>query len=97
MALKVFWTSDATESFNSAISYLESNWTDKEVRNFVKATDRTIVLISNFPRIFRRSAKKNIHQAVITKQTSLFYQVEKKHIELLLFWDNRRNPKSLKL
>jgi hypothetical protein len=41
---------------------------------------------------------KNIRKAIIDKNNSLFYQVDKKNrrIYLLTFFDNRQNPKKLK-
>jgi len=42
--------------------------------------------------------QKNIRKAIIDKNNSLFYQVDKKNrrIYLLTFFDNRQNPKKLK-
>ncbi len=98
MALNINWTPKAKETFLVIISFLESNWSEKEVSKFVSATDRIIGLISLFPNLFSQSGKKkNVHRAVISKQTSLFYRVKKGEIELITFWDNRRNPKSLKI
>lgn len=94
MALKVFWTKRAEKSFQKVIEYLQENWSEKEIRNFVKKTFTIINYISERPRMFPYSPQQDIYNAVITKQTNLIYRiVEDKQIDILFFWDNRQNPK----
>ena len=40
---------------------------------------------------------KNIRKGLVTNQITLFYKIKpgKGELELLIFWDNRQNPKSL--
>ncbi len=45
--------------------------------------------------MFPLSEKENIYKCVIVKQVSLYYRINKNQIELLRFWDNRRNPEKL--
>jgi hypothetical protein len=44
--------------------------------------------------MYKAAGKEEIRRAVITKQTSLFYQIDEESnlIALFSFWDNRRNP-----
>jgi len=98
MALSVVWSQKARQTFLEIINYLQTNWTDREVNSFVKATDRIVDLASTYPNLFSLTGKKkNTHRSVISKHTSLFYRVKKNRIELITFWDNRRNPKLLKV
>jgi hypothetical protein len=56
--------------------------------------------IKRNPGIFPVSAKhKEIRRAVVDKNNSFFYQVDNynKKIYLLTFFDNRKNPESLRL
>ena len=49
--------------------------------------------------MFKASSKnKIIRKGFVNNLVSLFYRVkpQKKEIELLLFWNNRQNPKKLK-
>jgi plasmid stabilization system protein ParE len=98
MALKIRWTPEAEDNFESIINYLVHEWTEKETRKFAKKTQKIILQISNNPKMFKASGKEEIRKAVITKQTSLFYQIDyaANLITLLSFWDNRKNPESLK-
>ena len=49
MALKARWTEEAEETFKAVIEYLENNWTEKEVRNFVRKTNEVIKQIEIHP------------------------------------------------
>ena len=42
MAKKVIWSSRAIASFDKIIDYLEKEWTEKDVRNFIFKTQKTI-------------------------------------------------------
>jgi plasmid stabilization system protein ParE len=98
MALKVRWTPEAEDTFDSIINYLEKEWSEKEIRKFAQKAQKIIHQISENPKIFKSSGKEEIRKAVINRQTSLFYHIDEKTnlITLLSFWDNRKNPENLK-
>jgi plasmid stabilization system protein ParE len=95
MGFKIIWTIPALNSFQQNIDYLNENWTEKEVFAFTEKVNDILHLIREQPELFRKSSKyKNVHRAVVMKQITLVYQVKprKREIELLIFWDNRKNP-----
>src|SRR5437868_9281823 len=96
MTLKIFWTPDAEKSFQKILLYIEETWTVKEKEKFISKSQKVFHLISVYPGIFKKSFKKNIRLALITKHTILIYRVKKQSIEFLLFWDTRQNPAKLK-
>ena len=55
-------------------------------------TDFALDQISTFPESGISTKKETVRKVVITKQTSLFYEIFNGVIELLHFWDNRQNP-----
>ncbi len=93
MAKEIRWTTEAEVTYQKIITYLEENWTDKEVSNFINTANTVIFFIAENPLMYRQSNKKNIHEALITKHNLLLYRVKPNHIELLTFWDTRQNPK----
>ena len=93
MAKEIKWTIEAENTFEKVIEYLNAEWTERKVANFINATNKTITYISENPLMFRQSKRQNIHEAVITKHNLLLYRIKPKHIELLTFWDTRKNPK----
>lgn len=94
MAYQIRWTPEAAETFETIIRYLNENWSEHEIINFVRKTNHLLTQISLYPEMFKASSKKPIRVANITWQTNLFYQIEEveKTIILLSFWDNRQNP-----
>jgi len=96
MASVISWTPEAEFTFNNIIEYLNAEWSEKEVRNFVRKTINILELIAEYPNLFKASKKKNIRIGLITKQISIIYRVKKNKIQLLSFWDNRQDPDKMK-
>lgn len=57
------------------------------------ATDKTIRHISLNPEMFRKSNKIDVREALITKHNLLLYKIKRETIDLIAFWDTRKNPK----
>lgn len=96
MIFAIKWTSKAQDSFTEIVKYLHENWSNKEIDNFVFKVQKKLNVISINPKLFQKSDKKSIHRVVITRHTSLYYRILNSEIHLLLFFDNRKNPKSRK-
>ncbi|HEY0245559.1 MAG TPA: hypothetical protein VGC01_08360 [Mucilaginibacter sp.] len=92
MNLPIAWTDDAQETFDLTVNQIENKWGGRSAAKFVRDTYKTINNISIQPYLFAASHSTNIRKAVITKQTSMFYEVHSAHISILFFWDNRQEP-----
>ena len=92
MSLAVFWTDEAHETFDSIVLFIETKWTTKESATFVKHAQKVLNLIAGQPYMYKASINNSVRQAVITKQTSVFYEVHHDFITVLYFWDNRQEP-----
>ena len=92
MALNINWTAEAKQTYGNILEYLQEEWSIKEVEVFIERTENLLLIIAQQPYIFKASAYKQIRQAIIGKQNSLFYLVKNNGIFLLAFWDNRQNP-----
>ncbi len=96
--MEVIWSPKAQKSYIRIADFILENWSKKEVKKFSDITSATILKIANNPQLFIASKrKKNIRKGFITKHTSLLYRIKSDSIELLFFWDNRQDPKKLKL
>lgn len=95
MAYKIIWSPEAEKTFEDIISYLENNWSKKEIKKLILKMEEVISLLEQNPYLFRGSEKISIYEALIGKQNLLLYQVveSKKKVELLSFWDTRQDPK----
>jgi plasmid stabilization system protein ParE len=92
MSLKVFWSEEATETFDSIVIFIENKWSERQAETFVKHTKRILSLISDQPYMYKASIENNIRQAVISPQSSMYYEIHDTYITLLFFWDNRQDP-----
>ena len=83
------------KSFDSIITWLQSNWGEHSVSLFVKKVYEFLEIISEFPEIGSlENTDLNIRGFVIVKQITIFYQVRNEKIIILNFYDNRQRPKS---
>ena len=79
MALKIVWTKRAIAGYAGIITYLEEEWTEKEVRNFVRQTEEFFKLLSEYPEILQKTKRhKNVRRGPINKQTILTYRIKPK-------------------
>ena len=90
----VKWTQKADESFEEIIEYLNKEWSGSEVSNFARQTLETIDVISLFPQSFVQDENSGFRKARINNVISLIYLEKQEHIELLYFWNNRKNSSS---
>ena len=85
----------AIKGFDKIIAYLQENWTDREVANFIGETDRFLEALSTHPDILERSAKnKNLHRGPLNPLTIVTYRVKplKKEIEIVNIRGARQKP-----
>jgi plasmid stabilization system protein ParE len=95
---KIDWSDEALNNLDSTIDYLTTNWTDKEVRNFYKKLDGKLNIISKNPLAFPATyLKTNVRRCVMSEQTTIYYEIKTECIILLSLFDNRKDPKSIKI
>lgn len=99
MKYNVIWSPDALTTFDDRLHYLRINWTEKEIENFKQLVQEYLIVLEESPYIGSVPGKqKNIYIGLIIKPVSLIYRVmdSKREIELVLFIDNRQNPKKIR-
>ncbi len=100
MVDKVEWSVKAQESFESIVTYLEKEWTQREVVNFVNRVNEKLELLRSFPRLGNaNSRKRNTYRTLVHKKITLVYHFKpvRNEIVLITFWNNLQDPKKLKL
>ena len=98
MAVIIKWANEAKKTFDKNISYLKEEWTEREIKNFVKQTNYIISRIAAYPEMYPASRKNSkIRMGAINKHITLYYRYysSKKEIILLTFWHNKQDPKKL--
>jgi len=96
MNYKLDWTFSAENSYAEEIDFIYLKWNLKEVLKFEKIVETELERISRNPTLGVLRFKNN-YFVVISKQTTLFYRINNSilSIELLLFWNNLKNPEDL--
>ncbi len=92
MSLAIAWSDEATETFDSIVLFIEIKWNEKQAGIFVKHTQKILSLIANQPYMYKASINNNVRQAIISPQTSMYYEIHDTYITILFFWDNRQEP-----
>ncbi len=95
MVNKIEWSVKAQETFDDIITYLEKEWSQKEVINFINLVSRKLELLRRFPKMgIPNKNKKNTFRTLIHKKVRLVYHYKpiKKEIVLLTFWNNLQDP-----
>jgi len=96
MALTIEWTETAEAQLDNIIVYLESNWTEKEIRQFFKKLEKGIASIKKHPSQHKKSLRKaNTYEYQLSPQTTIFYTFDTEKATILLLWSNRMNPANL--
>lgn len=96
---EIYWTNTAKTSFNNIISYLQEEWTEKEVETFFIRTAEFLSVLKRYPEMCRPSQKrKNVRIGILNKHTQIIYHYKprKRQIEVLLFWSMKQNPAKFK-
>ena len=97
MALTIVWSKRASHKFDQIISYLIVEWGEKSAKDFFLKVFDFLETLSEFPEIGTiENNEKDIRGFTIVKQVTIFYRVKNDKILILLFFDNRQNPKRKK-
>lgn len=96
MAYKIVWTKRAVDGYDAIINYLQQNWTDREIINFLNETERTFDLLIEHPEIFQRSPKhKTLYRGLLNRHTLFTYRIKamRNEIQIVNVRGTRQRPK----
>lgn len=94
---KLIWSEEALEGLKNIFTYLEFNFSAKDVKNFARKLDKHLELISTNPQSFPLSTKStNVRRCVLAKLTSIYYIIDEDVVKLITVIDNRKHLKVIK-
>ncbi len=95
MEYKIKWLSNASLTYLDEIDFIFEKWNYKEVQKFILLVDENLKRLSVNPKI--GIPIKNMFRLVLSNQTTLFYTIQEKEkrIDLIIFWNNSKNPNDL--
>jgi plasmid stabilization system protein ParE len=94
---KVVWTDHALDELRQTVSYLEENFSEREILRLANKIESILGLIATQPEMFPESPRrKGVRRVVILRLNSLYYRVNERQIQILSFFSNRQDPKRSK-
>ncbi len=98
MALSIRYSNRALSEYESILEYIIQHFGLSKAIEVDSYFENLIFQIAKNPWMYPVfDVKRNIRRCVISKQTSLFYRISEKRIELVSFRGNLMNPESLNL
>tara|TARA_R110000772_G_scaffold42670_1_gene98929 strand:- start:112 stop:417 length:306 start_codon:yes stop_codon:yes gene_type:complete len=95
--MKVDWTDLALQSYEDEALYILKKWNLHEVEKFSILVFKFNQLLETGTIQGKPTFLASTYFHVISKQTTVYYKViNEDSIELLLFWNNKKDPKTLK-
>ncbi|AXG71979.1 hypothetical protein KORDIASMS9_04237 [Kordia sp. SMS9] len=96
--MNVIWTPTAELSYAKELDKINKKWSVNEIMDFMNLVDDFVKKLESGIIEGKVSQKTNLRSFVISKQTTLYFDAfeDTQTIELLLFWNNKDNPKELK-
>jgi plasmid stabilization system protein ParE len=76
--------------------YLNSKWSEKTSKKFLNKLKENIDLIQINPELFPVSEFEELRKCVVSKQTTVFFIIEKNKIYIVSVFDTRQNPNKIK-
>ena len=97
MDCKLIWTEEAISNLENILDYLTKEWAQREVNNFKKKIGRQVDLILMNPFMFPKSDyNPRLRKAVLSRQTTIFYEIRKNDIYLVYIFTNKMNIEKIK-
>lgn len=96
--MTLHWTKNAIWTYYEECEFILKKWNEREVKNFVDLVDENLKRLVRNPDLGKTYEIIGVRILVISKQTSLAYTLneEKDQLDLILFWNNLRNPSDFK-
>ena len=92
---RILWTPQAKESLKETHRFILKMWGDDIAANFLDLVDIRISQITSHAEIAPKVQNTSYRRLIIHKHVSLFYINDDFVTRVLLFWDNRQDPKKL--
>jgi plasmid stabilization system protein ParE len=98
LALEIRYSLRANEERMKLLEDIVEGFGEKKAKEINNKIDKVLAQVSTMPEMYRSSSRrKNLRKCVFNKQTSIYYRVKGKYIEIVSFRPNRDNPNSYKV
>lgn len=92
---RIIWSHQAESDYFDTLKYwIAHNKSNKYSLKLILEVEKKEKLIAQNPDIGSSSEIKGVKYVLIDRNFSLYYRLNKDVVEILAFWDNRRNPEN---
>ena len=92
---KIVWSAKALASLTEILLfYKKQNGNTHYSKKLYHQIKQSVLILTDFPKAGKLTDMSQIRELVLNRN-SLFYQVTETQINIVLVWDNRRNPQEL--
>ena len=96
--MRTFWYPEATKKFHQTVSYIQAEYGSNSSKKFLKEAYRTERLLARNPYLgkaepFLAEAPVPYRSIVVNRLNKMVYWINGDVIEIVDFWDTRREPK----
>lgn len=97
MAYKLRWSEESVRNLDEILEDIRRKWTEREVNNFKKKFSHQLNLIIQNPLMFPVSSQHpKLRKAVLSKQTTVFYELNNETVSLAYIHLNKKDDENLK-
>lgn len=95
--MKVRFSRLAVLKLEKLLAYLEQEWSQKVKIDFIDQLNEKVAVIQKNPNAFPSSRiDKNLIRCVVTKQTSILYEIKEDAVYVLNIIDNRQDEAKIR-
>lgn len=99
MSYTLRWTSESARTLKQNLEYLEEEWDNKVINNFLDRVEEVLETIKDNPQLYPlHRPKDDVRKCIVHKRIILYYKIiDDQHIDLLTFWNTYQDPDKLKI
>lgn len=95
---QIIWATRAeNDYYETLINWTKRNKSNSFSNKLIAEVDKKLKVILQNPKSGLATNIQGTHKINFLKYFSIYYQVSEKYIEIVSFWDNRRNPEKLEI
>ncbi|SMD37034.1 Plasmid stabilization system protein ParE [Reichenbachiella faecimaris] len=94
--MKTVWTPLGLKSLDKTTNFIEEQWNEDVVDNFLDQLDERIEQLKRNPRIGPTYGQTEFRQLLIHPLVTLYYELKTDYISLTLVWANKKDPDELR-
>jgi plasmid stabilization system protein ParE len=94
--MKVVLSPTAKSKLEVLLVYLKLEWSEIVKQEFIDKLDIKINQVLHFPKSCPESRElKGLYKCVVSKQTTFYYRIKEREIEIATIFDTRQDPDKL--